>query len=182
MAQIQSQIRLHVDSTAQNLIPRLAARLSSNTARLGSRLMMWQVGPTMLPCQLTRCMLQWHASCAWWCHDYVILIWVWHVGRVNWYSGRVSPFGWKRRVWRVARVASHPADAWGRVWTFLTFDFNVVFTSGFVSSSSTQWYGQNIILKTFIFEQKSNTTLNHMLWYQLLGIRPVMLWYLPIGG
>jgi hypothetical protein len=35
-------------------------------------------------------------------------------------------------------------------------------------ASSTQWYGQNTILTTFIFEQKSNTTLNQMLWYQLL--------------
>jgi hypothetical protein len=41
--------------------------------------------------------------------------------------------------------------------------FDAVFTSGFISSSSTQWYGQNTILTTFIFEQKSNTTLNHML-------------------
>ena len=32
--------------------------------------------------------------------------------------------------------------------------FDAVFTSGFVSSSSTQWYGQNTILTTFIFEQK----------------------------
>jgi len=36
MAQIQSQIRLHVDSAAQNLIPWLAARLGSFLARLGS--------------------------------------------------------------------------------------------------------------------------------------------------
>jgi len=36
MAQIQSQIRLHIDSAAQNLIPRLAARLGFTTARLNS--------------------------------------------------------------------------------------------------------------------------------------------------
>jgi hypothetical protein len=51
------------------------------------------------------------------------------------------------RVTRAAR--EHVSDA--------------VFTSGFISSSSTQWYGQNTILTTFIFEKKSNTTLNHML-------------------
>jgi hypothetical protein len=61
-AQIQSQIRLHVDSAAQNLLPRLAARLGYNTARLNlsrlsSRLMTWQVGPTMRTCQLTG---RWH--------------------------------------------------------------------------------------------------------------------------
>jgi len=50
-----------------------------------------------------------------------------------------------------------------------TSDFDAVFTSGFVSASSTQWYGQNTILRTFIFEQKSNTPLNHVLLYQLLG-------------
>jgi hypothetical protein len=33
-------------------------------------------------------------------------------------------------------------------------DFDVGFNSGFVSSSFTQWYGQNTILTTFIFEQK----------------------------
>jgi hypothetical protein len=40
------------------------------------------------------------------------------------------------------------------------FDFCVVFTSVLVSSSSSQWYGQNTILTTFIFGQESNTTLN----------------------
>jgi hypothetical protein len=50
-----------------------------------------------------------------------------------------------------------------RVRMFQMFDFDAVLTNGFVSSSSTQWYDQNTILTTFIFEQKSNTTLNHML-------------------
>ena len=35
-----------------------------------------------------------------------------------------------------------------------TSNFDAVFTSGFVSSSSTQWYGQNTILTTFIFLAK----------------------------
>jgi len=136
--------------------------------------------------------MTWHADCAWWCHIYIrltsswacllcilmsllchadiIIIQVSHMGRVNWYSGRVSPSGRRRRMWRVARVASNLIVAWRCVRTFSMSDFDAVFTSGFVSSSFTQWYSQNIILTTFIFEQKSNTTLNHMLWYQLLGI------------
>ena len=75
-------------------------------------------------------------------------------------------------AWRASvRLASNLAGAWRRVRTLPTSDVDAVFTSGFVSSSSIQWYGQNIILTTFIFEQKSNTTLKYMLWYQLLGIR-----------
>jgi hypothetical protein len=62
-----------------------------------------------------------------------------------------------------ARVDSHLVDAWWRVRACQMSHFDVVFTVGFVSSSSTQWYGQNTILTTFIFEQKSNTTLNHVL-------------------
>jgi len=44
-------------------------------------------------------------------HDDVIIMSCWrhlvqvsHMGRVNWYSGRVSPSRRRRRVWRVARV------------------------------------------------------------------------------
>jgi hypothetical protein len=47
-----------------------------------------------------------HAYCACWRHNYVIIIRVWHVSRVVWYSGRVSPSGRRRRVWRVARVCA----------------------------------------------------------------------------
>jgi hypothetical protein len=75
------------------------------------------------------CALTWHADCAWWRHPYirltssltcllcmlmsqlhhddVINIRVSHIGRVNWYSGRVSPSGRRRCVWRVARVCAH---------------------------------------------------------------------------
>ena len=78
---------------------------------------------------------------------------------------------WGSRSWGVlVRVGSLLSGACLRVRACRTSEFYVVFTSGFVSSSSTQWYGQNIILTTFIFEQKSNTTSNHKLWYQLLGI------------
>jgi len=89
------------------------------------------------------------------------------MGRVNWYSGQVCPSGRRRRVGRVGRRL---VGAWWCVRSFSMSDFDAVFTSGFVFSSSTQWYGRNTILTTFIFEQKSNTTLNHMLWYQLLRI------------
>jgi len=68
-----------------------------------------------------------------------------------------------------ARVGRRPAGEWWRVRPCPTSDFDAVFTSGFVSASSRQWYGQNTSLTTFIFEQKSNTPLNHVLWYQLLG-------------
>jgi hypothetical protein len=101
------------------------------------------------------------------CHVDIILIRVGHVGRVNWYSGQVSPFGRKRHVGRVGARGQPP---YRRVRPYLTSNFDVVFTSMIVSSSSTQWYCQNTILTTFIFGKKSNTTLNHMLWYQLLGI------------
>jgi hypothetical protein len=50
-------------------------------------------------------MLTWHAKLGMvtpcWHHDDIILIRVWHVGRVVWYSGRVSPSEWRRRVGRV---------------------------------------------------------------------------------
>jgi hypothetical protein len=74
-----------------------------------------------------------------------------HMGRVNWYSGWVCPSGRRRRVGRIYERGQPPRR---RVRACPTFDFHVIFTSGFVSSSSTQWYGQNTILTTFIFEQK----------------------------
>jgi hypothetical protein len=62
-----------------------------------------------------------------------------------------------------APVDSHLIGARGHVRPCLMSDFDAVFTSVIISSSSTQCYGQNTIVKTFIFEQKSNTTLNQML-------------------
>jgi len=101
---------------AQNLIPRLAARLGS------TKLAADQVGPTLLTCQLT---VRWHGMMTSWlhhvmsfwacllcmmtsqlCHADVILIRVSHMGRVNWYSGRVNPSGGRRRVGRVARFCA----------------------------------------------------------------------------
>jgi hypothetical protein len=180
-AQIQSQIQLHVGSATLDPIPQLAAWL-----QLSSRLMTRRVGPTMLTCQMTG---RWHGMSAvhadvtitsGWrhpCHATVhvdaTITWWWRhnypgqshrSGQLVFGSGRVSPSGQRRRV---ARVGRRLTGAWWLVRPFSMSDFDAVFTSGFVSSSSTQWYGQNTILTTLIFEQKSNTTLNHMLWYQL---------------
>ena len=151
------------DSISDLVARRISYTGSYPLAKLGLRLMTWHVGLTMLTCQLTG---RWHGmltSCLG--HDDVILIRVWHVGRVVWHLGRVSPSERRRRMWRASvSVVSNLVGAWWRVRTFLTSDFDAVFTSGFISSSFTQWYGQNTILTTFIFEQKSNTTLNHQLY------------------
>jgi len=69
MAQIQSQIRLHIDSATQNLIPRLAARLGSNSARLSS-LGVARLSADDVAADWT---LTWHANCACWCHAYAMM-------------------------------------------------------------------------------------------------------------
>jgi len=98
-----------------------------------------------------------HPYCAWWRHNYVMLTsslsgsgtWV---GSSGIWVGSAHPG--EDDAWRVSvRVANHPTGAWRRIRPFMMSDFIAVFTSGFVSSSSTQWYGQNTILITFIFEQ-----------------------------
>jgi hypothetical protein len=175
-AQIQSQIRLHVGSATLDPIPRLAAQLQLGSAQLSSARGRWH----------GRWVLQWWRVS--WCGmptvhaDVTIMLWWRHCypGQSRG-SGRVSPLG-KEDAWGAsARVDSHLTGACKRLRLCPTSDFDAVFTSGVISSSFTQWYGQNIILTTFIFGQKSNTTLNHMLWYQLLGIPtpmcgPVMYW------
>jgi len=180
MAQIQSDIRLHVDSAVQNLIPRLEARLGSNIARLNSAqlsswMMTWQVGPTMLTCQMTGHWLVMPTGMmtSRLRHNDVMLIRVWtRVGSTGIRVGSVQPG--EEDVCDACRASvcrgNLLAVPWRRVRLFPTSNFDAVFNSGFVSSSSAHWYGQNTILTTFIFEQKSNTTLNQMLWYQLLGI------------
>jgi len=102
----------------------------------------------------------WHAYFASWHHNYVMLMSSWacllymltshlhhanvinirvsHMGRVNWYSGRVSPSGRRRHVWRVAHVYAHGQPP-RRCVTARADVFDAIFTSGFVSSSSTQW-------------------------------------------
>jgi hypothetical protein len=160
MTHIQSQIRLHVDSAAQNLIPWLAAWLDST--RLGSARDWWR-GMWVPQCWhvwwLDADMACWlGAACVYWRHDYVMLMsslsgsamWVGSSGiRV----GSAHPGeedacdAWRASV----RMGSLLAGAWRRVLPFSTFDFDAVFNSGFVFSSSTQWYGQNTILTTFIF-------------------------------
>jgi hypothetical protein len=98
-----------------------------------------------------------HADCVYWRHDYVMMTsslsgsgtWVGSTG--IWvgsaHSGEEDAWG------ASALVGRCPAGEWWRVWPCPMSDFDVVFTSGFVSASSTQWYGQNTILTTFIFEQ-----------------------------
>jgi len=54
-----------------------------------------------MACQL--CMLA-----SWLCHDDIILIRVWHIGRVVWYSGQVSLSGWRSRVARVCARGQSP--------------------------------------------------------------------------
>jgi len=173
-----------------------SARLQNGSAQLGStwlgsRMMMWKVGPTLLTCLLTGRWCgcwhgmptvhaditltsgwchPWHAYCACWHHNYVMLtslisgsaMWVGSTGiRVG------SDHPGEEDAWHAwgasARVGRCLAGAWWRVRPCPTSDFDAVFTSGFVSSSSTRWYGQNTILTTFIFEQKSNTTSNQAL-------------------
>jgi hypothetical protein len=110
--QIQSQIRLHVDSATQNLIPRLgSAHLSS--AGLGSRLMTWHVGPLCwhvddvstdwtMTCLLTgRCRACWlcmHMS--WWHHLYPGL--ARGSGRLVFVSGQLI---WVKKMYVTVRAA-----------------------------------------------------------------------------
>ena len=129
-----------------------------------------QVGPIVLTCQLTGC---WHGMPT--MHaDAMLMSWWYHPpSRLATWVGsssiRVrSAHPGEGDAWHASvRVSSHLAGAWRPC---SKSNFCAVFTSVLVSSSSKQWYGQNIILTTFIFEQKSNTALNQMLWYQLLGI------------
>jgi hypothetical protein len=167
-AQIQSQIWLHVGSATLDPIPRLAAQLQLCSARDQWHgrwvLQWWRVSwlDADVACQLCMLTSQLH-------YDDVIVIRVSHVGRVG------SAYQGKEDAWGAsARVDSHLTGACKRVRSCPTSDFDAVFTSGVTSSSFTQWYGQNIILTTFIFG-------HHMLWYQLLGIPtpmcgPVMYW------
>jgi len=123
---------------------------------------------------------------SWLRHDNIILIRVWHVGRVVWYSGRVSSSGWKRRVWRVARVCARGQSPRRRVMARAEVS-DVRFRRGFQ-----QWLRLFLLyivvwskhnFDNFHFWAKSNTPLNHVLWYQLLGkFRLVMYWYLLIRG
>jgi len=159
-AQIQYQIRLHVGSATLDPAPRLhSTQLAADDVASGSHYA--NVSATG----------HWHGMpnghgdimlMSWWHHPYPGL--ACSSGRLVFGLGQ--PVRVKKT--RVARVYARGQPPRRRVcardcWS----DFEAVFTSGFVSSSFTQWCGQNTILTTFIFEQKSNTTLNHQLWYQL---------------
>jgi hypothetical protein len=97
-----------------------------------------------------------HYTC--WCHNYVMLTSSLS-GPVTWVGSfgiRVgSAHQGEEDAWGASvRVGRRLTGAWWRVRPCPTSDFDTIFTSGFVSFSSTQWYGQNTILTTFIFEQK----------------------------
>ena len=119
-----------------------------SSIQLGSRLMTWYVGP-MGDDVSADWPLTWHVD--------VIL----HPGQTH---DRVIIELSEEDAWGAfVCVDSHLVSACWSVQTFLTFDFHVVFTSVLFSFSSTWWYDQNTIWTTFIFEQKSNITLNQML-------------------
>jgi len=101
----------------------------------------------------------------WWCHP--------PSGSGTWVESSGIRVGsahlGEEDAWGVSvNVGKCLVDACGLVRPCSTSEFCVVFTVVLVSSSSTWWYSQNTILTTFIFKQKSKTTLNQMLWYQLL--------------
>jgi hypothetical protein len=101
----------------------------------------------------------------WWCHP--------PSGSGTWVESSGIRVGsahlGEEDAWDVSvNVGKRLVDACGLVRPCSTSEFCVVFTVVLVSSSSTWWYSQNTILTTFIFKQKSKTTLNQMLWYQLL--------------
>jgi hypothetical protein len=101
-------------------------------------------------CMLTPCL----------CHNDVIL----HPGQSRGSSCLIFGLGQPIQVKKMREavcVQGQPPRR--RVRPCPTSNFYAVYTSVLISSSSTRWYGQNTILTTFIFEQKSNTTLNHML-------------------
>ena len=126
----------------------------------------WWCGRWVPTCQLTG---RWHGMPT--VHADVIIMSCWHhpyPGRSRG-SGQLV-FGSSQPIRAKKTHGARGQPPYRQVRPYLTSDFDVVFTSMIVSSSSTQWYCQNTILTTFIFGKKSNTTLNHMLWYQLLGI------------
>jgi hypothetical protein len=112
-----AQIRLHLGSATLDPIPRLTADYVAGGSHYANVSNDWS--------------LIWHANCA-----RVILIRVNHVGRVVWYSGRVSPFRRRRRVACVGRVGARWQFLCRRVQPFSTSKFYTVFTSVLVSSFS----------------------------------------------
>jgi hypothetical protein len=134
-AQTQSQNRLYIDSAAQNLIPRLAARLDSTRLPADDVADGSQCADMSADWSLT-----WHADCAWWCHTYIMLTSSWHAYCACWchyyimmtssLSGSVAWVGstgiWvgsahpnEEDAWHTwgtsERVGHHLIGAWGRV-------------------------------------------------------------------
>jgi hypothetical protein len=166
-AQIQSQIRLHVGSATLDPVSRLAARLGSNSpTRLGSTRLgvaRLEAGDVAGGSHCDDVLADWTLTCMLTVYTGFMMMSRWRhpypglargSGRLVFGSGQLIRVK-KTRVTRGARLCAWAVSspAWRRVRRCPTFDFDAVFNSGFVSSSSTQWYGQNTILITFIFEQ-----------------------------
>jgi hypothetical protein len=130
-------------------------------------LMTWHAYCTCWRHHYIRLMSSWSCYCTWWCHNYIMLMsslacllfmltsLLRHAdvilsGPVTWVGStgiRVgSTHPGEEDAWGAsARVGRRPAGEWWRVRPWPTSDFDAVFTNGFVSASSTQWYGQNTI-------------------------------------
>jgi len=165
-AQIQSQIQLHIGLATLDPILRLTARLQLGSAPFGSAQLSsahgWWRGRWSHYADMA-------CYCTCWCHNYIrmtsslaCLLYMLTSslsGSVTWVGStgiRVgSTHPGQEDAWGAsARVGRRLAGEWWRVRPCPTSDFDAVFTSGFVSSSSTRWYGQNTILTTFIFWAK----------------------------
>jgi len=138
--------------------------------------MTWQVGPTVMTCQMTG---RWHGMPT--VHAGVMLASWWH----HHYPGLARGSG---------RLVFGACDAW-RVSVRVTARaevFDIRFRRGFQQwlhlflLYTMVWAKHNF--DNFYFWAKSNTPLNHRLWYQLLGNSgspmrgPGVYWYLLIGG
>jgi len=202
-AQIQSQIRLHIDSAAQNLIPRLAARLGFKTARLNSARLgsargwwcgrwvplcwrvCWLVDDVAADMACLLCMLTSHLhqadvipgmptvhaditimSC--WCHLYPGQ----SHGSGQLVFGSGQPIRAKKTRGTHGRVCARGRMPCRRVMESAAMS-NVRFWRRFH-----QWLRLGLLytvvwskhnFDNFHFWAKSNTPLNHQLWYQFLG-------------
>jgi len=153
--------------SARGSAPTRLGSIRLGLTQLGSRLMTWQVVPLCWRgCWLGADMA---CYCTCWCHNYIrmtsslaCLLYMLTSslsGSVTWVGSTGIRVGSTHPVeedaWGVsARVGIRLAGEWWRVRPCTTSDFDAVFTSGFVSSSSTRWYGQNTIFTTFIFWAK----------------------------
>jgi hypothetical protein len=163
---ILDPVTCRIRYTRSYSLARGSAPTRLDSTKLCSWLMRLHVGPTVLTCQLTR---RWHNMPT--LHADAMMtsslsgsvIWA---GSSDIRVGSAHPA--EEDAWGTSvRMDSHLVGACSHVWLLILTLFSPVCSS----LPPLRWYGQNIILTTLIFEQKSNTALNHMLWYQLLGIQ-----------